>query len=217
MRIRERWKNLSDTERAAFITGAFGIVGVFILVLGSGESRNDSATEIPPTATATTAPSVTKSPTATKAATVTINPTPTPAATYTPSLTPTTTATLTDEQAVSLAVRSYFEIISSGNHQGAYDLLHPQLKKESGFSPYDEWVKVVADTVYVLAEDFPTDVDVRGHLSQVDFSLKIIPSEQQGTPVNATVCLGFIVIDNRWYIRHINFVWTDCFNYDFDE
>ena len=218
MRIRERWKNLSTAERAAFIAGAFSIAGVLILVLGSGELRDDSAIEIPPSATATTAPFVANSPTATKAATVAVTPTLTLTATYSASLTPSTTATLTDEQTVSSTIRAYFEFFSSGNHQGAYDLLHPQLKKEPGFSPYDEWLKAVADTVYVLAENFPTDVEVRGNLSQVDFAITIVPpSAQQGIPVNASVCLGFIVSDNRWYIRQFDIVSTGCFDYDFDE
>jgi len=173
-----------------------------------GTSANQTGLVTAPTLGSTTQESTGITPSLTMAPTNGETSTPSPMPTETP--TPFATATLTDEETVVRMVRQYYEFIQAGMGEAAYALLHPELRKSPGFFPYEQWESTVANVEYEFLGDFPRYVEVRGNQARVDFSVSWEKSEKLPETRNHTFCFTFVVSE-RWYIRHIHFVFSDCF------
>ena len=201
-------KKPSVTERAAAITGRYGVYAAILLGVGGIVTAAISvfgprwfAQPDPTTVTTVSTP------------TSTVTPSPTGTSTTTPTLQPVGTAS--DEEMISGIAISYFELIMAGQPLQAYQLLHPQLQKHSAFSPYSEWERAVSSSSYAISENSSEEAVVSGNEAQVNLELAVVPSEQQSRGRAATICLVRTLPGGSWFIRHIVFQYVDCFTFEF--
>lgn len=108
-------------------------------------------------------------------------------------------------------VVSYYDFIKAGDAEAAYSLLHPDLQVSEGFTPIDEWISTVSNVEYEFLGEYPLYVEVRGNQARVDAVVQWERSEQPPETFNHTFCFTYRTEDARWFIRHIHFVFSDCF------